>query len=64
MEIDVANTKIENGHKYLHLTFFVASVEWLMRNYKDRQFIVFGEFEWRVNKDSQSKVNENGVCFH
>ena len=66
MEIDVANTKIENGymHKYLPLTFFVANVEWLMRNYKDRQFIIFGEFRWRVNKDSQSEYNEDGVCFH
>ncbi len=47
----MTNTKIENGciHKYLPLTFFVASVEWLMRNYKDRQFIVFGEFGWKVN---------------
>ena len=49
MEIDVANTNIENGNKNLPLAFFVASVEWLMRNYKERQFIIFGEFGWRVN---------------
>ena len=52
MEIDVANTKIENGymHKYLPLTFFVANVEWLMRNYKDRQFIIFGDLDGELIK--------------
>ena len=54
MEIDVANTNIQNGNKDLPLSFFVASVEWLMRNYKDRQFIMFGEFGWKVNSDPQS----------
>ena len=61
LEINVASTKFRVENKELPLTFFVASVDWLMRNYKERQFIIFGEFGWKVDSNLKSQNNENGI---
>jgi hypothetical protein len=47
------------------LYFVVANVDWLCSNFKERKYVMLGEFTWTLKmKKGNTDFNEDGIIIH